>query len=120
MPGAAYMVSNMSAMRCLSAASNCVTGAALVRSRGSGYSRMASVAMGLSQYLEKTVNVLPNVRPLLGIFQGVVTECTNLRALAAGCWQRVYNSMWLGLTRRPTRPGSGSKTGEKMVSNQQV
>ncbi len=57
MPGAAYMVSNMSATCFFKAASNTVTGAALVRSRGSGYSRMASVAMGLSQYLEKAVNV---------------------------------------------------------------
>jgi hypothetical protein len=52
MPLAAYMVSNMSSTSRATAASTTATGAALVRNRGSGYSSMVSLAIGLKMLLK--------------------------------------------------------------------
>src|SRR6204780_91799 len=77
-PGAAYMVCSMSATSCSSAASNCCTGSARVRSRGSGNSRIGSRAMN-SLYLRfLNVGKYAKISSTSGQMTHDVTQCTKL------------------------------------------
>ena len=80
MPGAAYIVSNMSSISCDSAASNTVTGVARVRSRGSGNSRIERDVMFASTGAGE--------RPIPG-------HCTRFRlANARELWAIVRSMYW--------------------------
>src|SRR3546814_16966916 len=63
MPGASYIVSNMSATSVFSSASNVSTGLEMTRSRGSGVSMMGSRAMGARYELERPPSTHRSPRP---------------------------------------------------------
>ena len=119
MPLAAYMVSSMSSTSRRTASSTPATGSALVRSRGSGYSRIASFVMGVMRWISCfwPTNIA-KVPPLLNLMP--IAEA--LEAPANGKTGRYVRSLWRQAGQYTSRagtarPSEGSETNATSSEN---
>src|SRR5438270_925640 len=93
-PGAPYMVSNISSISVPRAASKRVTGCARVRSRGSGYSRMVLRAMGRACNMGAAAPVIQRTNLTLNRMPAGCHASITTKISAAGAQVRPRNEEW--------------------------